>query len=457
MGKSIFENFAQKHSPEPLGFEKNTVGETPPPEYGVVPKDWATMFGVDKAKNPNFFSSNFTTFEAYSPPEVQYWMNALSEPYIFSKSDLLGSYAIYLPATPLIETIQHTYGSGSTYDMAMGAFKSALAGVGNAAMSFKSSGQKGVLYDAPKIYEESTRRTFDVQIDLSAYDDMDKDIYNVISFFRRFSYPKRIGHYLGRIEMPAVFKIHGGVWSTFQSAENFYIIENMSVTYGDKIKLMKYGMPMQAGMTIKFTEILPATRERFSQAKVKYGIVTKNVIDAEENRKNELAEIQKQNSDVLMRVTGAPSVKDHEYEVKNIMIMGIPGGGVKTEGAPTANERQEEIDSKTWYERVPKQTDDITTIKATGGTVEGAPDPARNNFDIKKMAETGSPLTNKLVTRALNNATQIAMKQAESKVKEIIQNSSIAKRLNAALDIDPRHRVEIKAKMKKIKYAKYVV
>lgn len=246
----------------------------------IVPKNWSKIFNIDTALlKPQAINDMFISFTAYTSPEVSLKNVGKSDVYNTTKvSKVADEYKFFYPKDNITESINHIYGdnSGKLLESISG-IRQKIGGLAGSVLQVSSGATKGSLLEEPFIYTKTERRTFSINLSLFAYDDLDADIYDPIKFFRKFSYPTRIkegeggtiiGKLPGGIIHPNVFKITGGIFKTNQIEDNFCILNDMNVDYNTDIKFLKEGYPMQANLTLNFTELNQMYADKFDDKKI---------------------------------------------------------------------------------------------------------------------------------------------------------------------------------------------
>ena len=225
----------------------------------VIPRNWKTMFGN---KNDDDINNMFLTIEAWSPPVINAITTDLTNIYNFKASERIEGFKFFYPRDNIQESIKHTYSeSSSTYSEALAGFRGAVTKNLTAVVEASQGTTGGALTEEPHIFNKSERRTFSINIPLIAYDNLDKDIYAAIRFFRKNSYPRRatdskLKALLNTVEYPSVFKIRGGLFDTNQPAKgSTFILEDCNIDYNANAKKFIEGLPIEATLTLGFTEL----------------------------------------------------------------------------------------------------------------------------------------------------------------------------------------------------------
>jgi hypothetical protein len=270
----------------------------------IVPFNYAKIFKVEDSVNYEKF--NFLKFEAFSAPTVNYGRQQVfgAPPYTFKPNERKGSYKFLHPNTEITENISHNYSNDtSTFATALNKFNTNLTSVINSWTQFGSASDKGAVYDAPFLWKDAQRRTFTVTLDLFAYSDMDKDIYEPIMWFRKNSYARRgltekdNVKSLGFIKYPSVFKITGGAFEKFNANKkyNYYSLKNISVRYNAMSKFHKDGIPMTATVSLTFDEVINIYADMFGDLGENVVItetLNGNFFDVSEAQKKNIGDIQ---------------------------------------------------------------------------------------------------------------------------------------------------------------------
>ena len=116
--------------------------------------------------------------------------------------------------------------------------------------------------DSSVVYLDSPNRTFQISLDLFAFSDPKKEVYDPIRKFMELSCPSQAGALLG-IEFPAVFSLRSepaGVLSVKYAA-----LTSAQPTW---IYPFKAGYPMSASVDLQFTEISPLYRQTLNQKNI---------------------------------------------------------------------------------------------------------------------------------------------------------------------------------------------
>lgn len=244
----------------------------------VIPRNWKTMFGN---KNDNDINNMFLTIEAWSPPVINAITTDLTNIYNFKASERIEGFKFFYPRDNIQESIKHTYSeSSSTYSEALAGFRGAVTKNLTAVVEASQGTTGGALTEEPHIFNKSERRTFSINIPLIAYDDLDKDIYAAIRFFRKNSYPRRatdskLKALLNTVEYPSVFKIRGGLFDTNQPAKgSTFILEDCNIDYNANAKKFINGLPIEATLTLGFTELNLLFGEDFDDTPMNVNIST---------------------------------------------------------------------------------------------------------------------------------------------------------------------------------------
>ena len=281
----------------------------------VIPRNWKTMFGN---KNDNDINNMFLTIEAWSPPRINAITTDLTKIYDFTASQRIEGYKFFYPRDNIQESIKHTYSeSSSTYSEALAGFRGAVTKNLTAVVEASTGTTGGALTEEPHIFNKSERRTFSINIPLVAYDDLDKDIYAAIRFFRKNSYPRRASDsklkaLLNTIEYPSVFKIKGGLFDTNQPVNgSTFILEDCSIDYNANAKKFIEGLPIEATLTLGFTELNLLFGEDFDATPINVNIgetggsTTVATQGEVTSRDANLSNMLKPSSNAVTNVTGA--------------------------------------------------------------------------------------------------------------------------------------------------------
>lgn len=419
------------------------------------------MFGIDKTLNPNIENDMFVTFECWTAPVIRYLTQAMShgEPYDFSQSKRIGGYKVWMPHEEIKELIQHTYGTGaSVYDeMASETMGTIAAGMRYAYHANPSTGgTKGPIYDAPKIWKEVNRRQFDMNIALFAHDDLDKDVYDVIRFFRNNSYPTRINDHaiaseltigtFNTVSYPPYWRIGGGPWRFINNRQNYFSLEEVEVTYAGKVKLVRQGYPLEANLRLKFVEAIPMTKDMFDETNVNIMISQRNTTNTgfegaggiENGKKQEIARIIKRNT-ITNPSTQSPGLKA-SYNT-NLSTGDTVGADVE----PLL---------VNWSRKVPP----ITSIAPSKGVqqVTGAPTAGADSV-VKAFLKQQILPHGDIYSRLVGNLERRVITLVQTKISQIIQESRLFKKITSITDIDPVLRAEVLSKLKKVRIAKFIL
>lgn len=280
-----------------------------------VPKNWNKLLRLNLNSGFNDITGEFTSpsvssgvlgtegtikeddlflhFQVYPHPKIKYEDRYIKGqlPYEFSNSPIDSeSYKFLHPNSDLHERIVHTYNSdNTTFASAMGRITDLINSVVSANVSAFNRGTKASVYDVPVMWSNTERREFTININLFVYDDIEKDVYEPIRWFRKHSYPtlnqakdiKDSGKFienaksnieqvslasrLGIIDMPHVFRISGGAFKTLQSVSryNYYNLVNINIDYNDKGKFFIQGFPMFATLQLTFQEAIKMYSDMF--------------------------------------------------------------------------------------------------------------------------------------------------------------------------------------------------
>lgn len=374
--------------------------------FQTVPDNYQELLRLDIPKvneiGEIYEEDLFITFEAFPPPQISYlstFLQGSTSPYRFAQSSSLGGYRFLHPNQEISERISHSYNAdSSTFASAVNNMLDKGVSVVNAWKQFTSTGTEGAIYDAPVIWASTERREFNIVLNLFAYNDVEKDIYGPIRFFRKHSYPRKtgsgegapgilseIGKRLGTIRYPAVFKISGGAFDTLNANNdiNFFNLTNMTVNFNDTIKFMRRGTPMQAKLSLTFQECLKMYSNWLDPSKMTISINEKvnNIVSPVGNR------------DITARFRN------------NYAITAMSKAG--TIKRPNATALKEKITEQ--------------AIK----------------FALQKIQSTA-------VVRAVSNLKQRAINEAIYYALRKIQGSGTYKKIDDALNIDPMHRIEMR-------------
>lgn len=357
----------------------------------TIPRSWKKMFGTN---NPNDINDMFMTISAYAPPQIDIIAKDVSKIYDFSATggNPIESFRIYYPRDNIQEQIKHNYGESNSKAAEMlsevrGGITRNITGIAQAT----SKGTKGALMEEPHIYTNSERRTFSVNIPLVAYDDLQKDIYDLTKFFRRRSYPRR-GETLNTIQYPNVFKIRGGLFDTNQPTINnrygsFFVLEDFTIDYNPEVKLMRDGFPMQATLTLGLTELNLVFANDFDASPA-------NISISQTSKKPDVA-------NTLSKSTLGRTGKDTRF------------------AEPTIGQD--------------------FSIESNSSSAFGS---------VQKYVKKS-----KLVQKAVNLADPAYVEEElKSRAEQMVKDSAAFKRVTGLVDIDPEHRLEIFNILKKLRF-----
>lgn len=225
----------------------------------TIPRNWKTMFGN---KNEQDINNMFLTIVAWSPPRIKVITTDLTNIYDYTASKRIEGFRFFYPRDNIQEQIKHVYSeTSSTVTEAITGFRGGVTKNLAAVTEASTGATGGALTEEPHIFNKSERRTFSINIPLIAYDDLDKDIYEALRFFRKNSYPRRRRDSKGTpllniIEYPSVFKIRGGLFETNQPAiGSTFVLEDCTIDYAANTKKFIEGLPIEATLTLGFTEL----------------------------------------------------------------------------------------------------------------------------------------------------------------------------------------------------------
>ena len=157
-------------------------------ERKIVPKSWASMLGIDTAKNKTASTDLFLTFSVYPAPKIKITNSTKDDMYEFSSNEnKVAEYKFYYPRDNIQEDIKHIYADDTSklQEMFNDARGAAATGI-NLAAQVTSDSTRGALMETPSIYAKSERRSFSINLPLIAYNDLEEDIYGPIRFFRKY-------------------------------------------------------------------------------------------------------------------------------------------------------------------------------------------------------------------------------------------------------------------------------
>jgi len=295
----------------------------------TIPKNWAKMFNIDKEEN---IDNMFLIFRTYPAPVLAVENIGRDNMYSFpDKANALEQYNFFYPKDNISEKIDHVYSeNNSAVIESLTRTRQAIGGKLGAAVQISTAGRQGVLHEEPFLYSKTERRSFSINLMLIAYSDLEEDIYGPIKFFRNNSYPTRLtgtgittniagGQRLGRIQNPNIFRISGGLFNTNQVNDSFYILNNINVDYNTDIKFLKEGYPMQAMLTLDFTELVQMYADKFRAVEAKINVkledqevVSQSLSDVvKENIQNTI-----KNSPIVRAAKNAPTIIEQEVKRK---------------------------------------------------------------------------------------------------------------------------------------------
>lgn len=374
----------------------------------TVPRNWQKMFGTD---NPEDINNMFLSISAYTTPTINYLTTDITNVYAFEKvSQFVGGYRFYYPKDNIQENIRHIYSeSNSKFGEAIMEIRGGITKNMTSAVQAVQSTTQGVLNEEPHIYNKSSRRVFSLNIPLIAYDDLDKDIYDITRFFRRLSYPRKAKdafakNLVNTIEYPHVFKIRGGLFDTNQPVVDgkygsFFVLEEFTIDYSPEVKLLKDGVPMQAMLTLMFTELNLVFGDDFDSPPVNVNVSYSG------KGENRVPLIGKDQQAFIDKIT-KKSRKQQPDPVAN----------------PTALPRK--LDSKS------RPTNDEPANKSLADNIRDR-------------------LKNSRLAKRINNLPETVEKAVLNEVRKTIQSSTLYKKVTAITDIDPVHRLEVRNILKK--------
>lgn len=220
---------------------KNTIANR-------VPRNWASMLGIDNTISPNAADEMFINFTSYKPAKIT-WKSVLKSQMLdLEGSSRIESYSFFYPKDNIQEQIKHTYSDNASK---LAEAKQGITNLVSGAVKVVTGGTSGALAEEPFLYTNTERRNFSINLPLFGYDDLEEDIYKPIRFFRKYSYPRKEGI----IQYPHMFKITGGLFNTNQSPDSFYMLEDFQIDYSPDVKFLIGGFPVQANLTLGFTEL----------------------------------------------------------------------------------------------------------------------------------------------------------------------------------------------------------
>jgi len=416
------------------------------------PKNWAKMFGIDTSINQNT-DNLFMTVEAFTTPSIRYfdlhsW--GTESPYDFAAcqpakgpdGNPADTWKIWWPKESLKESVRHDYSeNSSSFDTAMNDIKENVASVVKAPAHIMNKSTGSLVYDAPMVWSKTPRRDFSMVIHLLAYDDMDSDVYDLLKFFRNNSYSTRTGNKFNMVDYPSVFKITGGVWNIIQNPEcPYYTLRMVDITYGEQVQFLKGGLPMSATLNLTFTESNVIFKDMFDKKRV--NISVKGLTDGSNAAGEADEKAQRQTIRKIQRKFGSNN-GDYPVNLGNGMV-----DGADTD--PFNAQRETMFDMQKGI------------VRAKGFVPLASPVPEKKAQSASGTAPSPyaavlKTIAKQLLVRAAQNAKNIIIAQVKSKITELIQKSKLYKKITSVTDIDPRHRVEVKSKMKKVKAAKWVL
>jgi hypothetical protein len=359
----------------------------------TVPKNWKTMFGNT---NPDDANNMFLTIRAFSPPKVNALATDLTRIYDFEPSKFIGGYKFFYPRDNIQEQIKHVYSeSTSKFSEALGELRSGITKNFTAVVEASSGTTGGALTEEPHIFTKSERRTFSINIPLVAYNDLEKDIYSVLRFFRKYSYARRattskLSGLLNAIEYPSVFKISGGLFDTNQPVGgSSFVLEDCTIDYNPSVKTFMKGLPVEAILTLGFTELNLIFGEDFDATPV-------NVNVSESSSREDVQRILSKSTETRVLDNIANITKPSKNAVK---LIGV--------GAEAVDESI--LDKISDY--------------------------------VKK-----SPLA-----KRASNLPDTISNVVKSEVREAVQTSSLYKKVTSVTVVDPLHLLEVKAILGKIR------
>lgn len=354
----------------------------------VVPKSWSSMLGIDTAKNPNAINELFLTISVYAAPKIKITNTGKEDMYEFSSAEnKVAEYKFYYPKDNIQEDIKHVFvdNTSKLQEIFNDARGTAAAGI-NLAAQVSSSSTQGALMEEPFIYAKSERRSFSLNLALVAYSDLDADIYDPIRFFRKYSYPRK-GRGVGHIHYPHIFRLDGGPFRTNQASDSFYVLEDISISYHDDIKMLKGGHPMQANLTLGFTELVMMYADKFDERPV-------NV---------KITETAREKGSGL----GGADIPDYQ--------------GIEDMTKPSSN-------------AIPKDAE-----KVGGNILDAAKDTIEDTIKSTR------------VYNMVSNAKDIIYSEAKTAITEQIKESSLYQKYQTLLESDPRHLDEVRRILRKIR------
>lgn len=123
--------------------------------------------------------------------------------------------------------------------------------------------------DNPVVYENSSRRSLNIEVNLSIYSNPYEDVYEPIELFEKWSSPKKKDNSILEFEWPYIFDVS----IVLGDSDNIlYSIQNAAITNMAPTLKAPYinGYPSSAELTITFEEIDPL----YSSNKIKGTVTT---------------------------------------------------------------------------------------------------------------------------------------------------------------------------------------
>ena len=461
-----------------------------------VPKDWQKIFRTSKNLHND---KNFISFEAFQPPSINYLQEMYNNtpPYTFSNQRIEG-YKFLHPNSEISESINHLYSDDtSTFAQGMNSGIGNFASVVGAISQGGTGSTSGVVYNKPLLWKSASRRRFEIILELFAYNDMDEDIYKPIMFFRKNSYPVRglsggdkenFGgkaqeffklnklSVLGLITYPAVFKITGGAFETFQASIstkeskgtkraqdiwNFYNLINMNVKFNNSTKFFKEGIPMSATVALSFEEVVNIYGDMFESATINVNVKSSDIgtgFDADSISSNAIQtdDIKKFSKDIVTDKTGAykpkndineliynvtDDVKAHEriIEIEKLTKKITSDTGQKIPGKRDILRNVKDDDAI-------NRNNEIANINEMWGIEIPDTEVKGNNLSVK--GGLIGKLQSTQAARTIKNIVPIIQGEVKSAITKIVVNSKLYKKLDTLVNTDPRHYNEVKTILK---------
>lgn len=398
----------------------------------TVPRNWKTMFGN---KNDNDINNMFLTIEAWSPPTVNAITTDLTKIYDYTASEFLEGFKFFYPRDNIQEQIKHTYSdSSSSFSEAMAGFRGGLTKNLTAVVQASTGTTGGALTEEPHIYTNSERRTFSINIPLIAYDDLEKDIYEITKFFRKNSYPRRskdskLKALLNTIQYPSVFKIRGGLFDTNQPVNgSTFVVEDCTIDYNPNVKAFIEGLPIEVMITIGFTELNLLFGEDFDATPVKVNV-------SYSGGKNNVAQIG-QNQQTFIDKTTKKSKLDAGHVTKSTPLV--------DEGHDFDVERI--LDTSSMQQPNPSANPSVLPTKLDKNSRAVAVAP---NEDL--LGQVKTLVKESKLAKRITNLPETIEDVLRQEATDMVKSSDLYKKVTALTDNDPIHLLEVKAILKKIR------